>query len=138
MPHQEHPEYGLQELLEPHDRFGRWLAVAIVATTLAGALVAFLQARSVHQHDEAGSRSEQWAALGSSVRGRSERAARLQIARARMAHRDRVRAEQADGRRIFAPDGDERALAGEARVWRKLAAQVSRTSNDLAGSLSAE
>src|SRR5215213_7220999 len=140
MPHHEHPEAEVvTAALDPHDDvFGRLLGVAIVVTTLAGAVIAFGQAKSVQRHDEAASRSEQWATLGAGVRSRSEAAAQLQIARARLVHRERVRAQQADGKRLFAPGGDARWLAIEARVWSDLAATVSKRSPALADTVGKE
>jgi hypothetical protein len=131
VPHQ-HPEPPVEEILEEHDRFGRRLAVAIVLATLAAAVVAYLQANSVLRHAEAASRAEQWATLAASARSRAENAAQIQLARARLAHEDRVRAQHALAKRLMGVGGNARALRREERGWRSLAANVEERSSRIA------
>jgi tetratricopeptide (TPR) repeat protein len=46
-----------------HDRYGKFIAVAIVVTTLIGALVAFAQGAALRKHDTADARAESYGTL---------------------------------------------------------------------------
>src|SRR5436305_1127996 len=64
------------EEVEEHGRYGRLIAVAVVLTTLIGALVAFAQASALRTHDQADARAERDGALalnaGAVDRGKAE------------------------------------------------------------------
>ena len=64
------------EEVEERGRYGRLIAVAVVLTTLVGALVAFAQASALRLHDEADARAEGDGALALNVaavnRGKAE------------------------------------------------------------------
>src|SRR5690348_15368750 len=51
------------EEVEGHGNYGRLIAVAVVVTTLIGALVAFAQASALRTHDQADARAEKYGAL---------------------------------------------------------------------------
>jgi hypothetical protein len=138
MPHEHIDPEVVKGALEDHDIFGRWIAVAIVATTLVGACVAFRQADSAFEHAEAASRAEQWATLAAGARNRSEKAARLQVARARLALEDRVRAQHATAHRRLVADADPLPLRLEARRWGQLAAKVEANSQEIADDVARE
>src|SRR2546430_219682 len=46
-----------------HDGYGRRIAIAIVVTTLIGAMVAFAQAGALQTHDKADARAEKYGTL---------------------------------------------------------------------------
>ena len=46
-----------------HDRYGKFIAVAIVVTTLIGALVAFAQGAALRKHDTTDARAESYGTL---------------------------------------------------------------------------
>jgi tetratricopeptide (TPR) repeat protein len=138
MPHEHIDPDVLRDALDEHDIFGRWIAVAIVATTLLGAFVAFRQADSAYDHAEAASEAEQWATLATGARNRSEKAARLQVSRARLALADRVRAQHATAARRLGVGGDPLALRLEAQRWGQLAARVAVNSQEIADDMATE
>ncbi|MFL5824141.1 MAG: hypothetical protein ACJ764_11950 [Solirubrobacteraceae bacterium] len=64
------------EEVEEHGTYGRLIAIAVVLTTLVGALVAFAQASALRNHDQADARAERDGALALNAaavnRGRAE------------------------------------------------------------------
>jgi tetratricopeptide (TPR) repeat protein len=82
------------EYAEP---FGRRAAVAIVVITLAGAIVAFLQAQALKSHNDAAVRAQQYALLSSAVATRDADLAHLQLSRVALAQQDQAEAASIEG-----------------------------------------
>lgn len=116
---------------QQQDRFGRTIAIATVLTTLAAALVAFMQAQAVRIDDEAAVKAERVnaEALGQSVRGRQR--AQFQIDRFELAEQQRRRAANARQARVFG-SGDERELKAEEERWLRISKATDKRSRELA------
>lgn len=131
-------ESDVAELLGEHDRFGQMLVIAIVATTLLGAVTGLMQIQALRHHDEAIDRADQWGALASQVGPRWDAAARLQIDRYRLYVDARVRSEQARARAFLGVGPPRAELALAAARWDRVATRLQRESASLAVALRAE
>jgi tetratricopeptide (TPR) repeat protein len=116
---------------EERDRFGQLIAIATVLTTLAAALVAFLQATAVRVDDESAVRAERLTAQALGTRLRSQEGAQLQYERFELAEQHRRRAGLAQQGLIFGSGG-----ARELRLQRsrdeRLARRTEQTTRTLA------
>lgn len=124
------PDIPVEEVLESHPhRFGQIVAVAIVVTTLLGALCGYLQARSLSRNDDALSRGQQWGALSIQVAGETEQAEQLMLARYRQSEGDRLQGGYLAGTVRFGGASSSSALA--AARWQQVAAHVQSDSTAL-------
>jgi tetratricopeptide (TPR) repeat protein len=123
--------------MDPHDRTGDFITLALVVATLFGAGTVWLQAHAVFAHDEAAVRAEEWTVLASAQRGRVNLAEQLDRGRAWQARRDRIGSAKSTARRLFGR-GNPVLVALEARQWKRRAHRVERESRRLARANAAE
>jgi len=116
---------------ESQDRYGRAIAVATVLTTLAAALVAFLQATALRIDDEAAVRAERLAAQSLGLRVRSQEAAQLQLERFSLGQQWQRRAALARQGRFFG-GGEEGELRREEKEANRIAKKIRETSREFA------
>ena len=133
----EFPEIpGVHELAGEEDehreqRFTRVVAVAIVLTTLAAAVTAFLQASSQRVHDEAAAKATALASAALDSRRQSDQAARMLVSRYGLALQQRTRAAAELQRSAFAP-GPTPGAAAERRRWLEVARLTDRDTRRIA------
>jgi type II secretory pathway pseudopilin PulG len=133
----EFPEIpGVHELAGEEDehhaqRFTRAVAVAIVLTTLAAAVTAFLQASSQREHDEAAAKATALASSALDSRRQSDQAARMLVSRYGLALEQRTRAAAELQRSAFAP-GPAPGSAAERRRWLEVAGLTDRDTRRIA------
>jgi len=105
-----------------HDRHGRLIAVAIVLTTLAAALVAYAQAAALRTHDEADARAERNGALALSAAAIANDESRAQVDRFDLLQSEERRADNAA---LFEQYGAGSAATKlEAARWTQIAHQT--------------
>ncbi len=143
----EKPEIPLPELLESHTaRFGRVIAVAIVLTTLVGALCGYMQARALQRNDETLTRAQQWSALAARISDETQQGEQLQLARFHRAEADRLQSSQATGERLWAgravsvnsSAGRAASVNSPAGRLQQLAGQTDTGSRQIAAGMAAE
>lgn len=133
----EFPEIpGVHELAgeddEHHEqRFTRVIAIAIVLTTLAAAVTAYLQASALRQHDDAAARATDLASSALGARRQADQAARMLVSRYGVALQQRTRAAGELQRATFAP-GTTPGAAAERRRWLEVAALTDRDTRAIA------
>lgn len=107
---------------EEKDRYGRIVAIAIVVTTLIGALVAFSQAGALRTHDVADQRAEKYGSLALAAGQISRGQAEVQVNRLNLLTQQ-VRA--ADNASLFQTYGNaSRATQLTAMRWSSVAKQT--------------
>jgi tetratricopeptide (TPR) repeat protein len=115
-----------------HNKYGRLIAIAIVVTTLIGAMVAFAQAGALRTHDQADARAETYGtlALESSAVNRGQ--ADVEVDRLNLATQE-VRA--ANNASLFQTYGNaSTATRLTAARWNAIAAQTEADTAAIAGS----
>lgn len=110
------------EEIEHHGFYGRVIAVAVVGTTLIGALVAFAQAAALFAHDKADYRAERYGALALSAGAIDRGKAQVQIDRFNLLSQQ---IQQADNASLFQQYGSAtKAAALTAARWNAVAKQT--------------
>src|SRR4051812_36196397 len=104
-------------------RFARVVALAIVLTTLAAAVSAYLQSAATRRNDAATVRATQLTTDAVAARSRIGHASEMLVARYDLAEAQRARAGLAQQRALFGPPASRAALAAETRRWRMVAAR---------------
>ncbi len=120
------------EEVEEHGRYGRRIAVAVVLTTLIGALVAFAQASALRTHDEADARAERDGALALNAAAVSRGQAETQIDRFNLLTQE---VRQADNATLFQQYGtSSKATQLTAARWNAIASQTESDTRAIAES----
>lgn len=102
------------------DSFGRRIAVAAVLTTLAAALIAFLQAGALRSHDEADQRAERLGAIALTQAAGQRGISQLQVDRFQLYRDDLARAASAQSVATYGGGKDKTAQL-EADRWKRIA-----------------
>jgi hypothetical protein len=120
------------EEVQEHGRYGRLIAVAVVLTTLIGALVAFAQASSLRTHDQADARAEKFGALALNAGAVSRGQAETQIDRFNLLTQQ---VRQADNATLFEQYGtSSKATQMTAARWKAIASQTEADTAAIASS----
>ncbi len=110
------------EEVQEHGRYGRLIAVAVVVTTLIGALVAFAQASALRLHDQADARAESNGALALNAAAVDRGKAQTQINRFDLLIQQ---IRQGDAASLFQEWGTHSTATGlAAKRWAKIAQQT--------------
>jgi hypothetical protein len=110
------------EEVAEHGNYGRLIAVAVVVTTLIGALVAFAQASALRTHDQADARAEKYGALALDAAAVSRGQAETQVDRFNLLTQQ---VRQADNATLFQQYGtSSKATQLTAVRWNAIASQT--------------
>ncbi len=120
------------EEVEERGNYGRLIAVAVVVTTLIGALVAFAQASALRTHDQADARAERYGALALSAAAVNRGQAETQIDRFNLLTQQ---VRQADNATLFQQYGtSSKATQLTAARWNLVASQTESDTAAIAAS----
>jgi tetratricopeptide (TPR) repeat protein len=103
-----------------HDAYGRRIAIATVLTTLAAALIAFLQAGALRAHDEADARAEKLGAIAVTQAAGQRDISQLQVDRFQIYQDDLARASNAESIATYGGGPGAKARLEAAR-WNRAA-----------------
>ncbi|MEA2390573.1 MAG: hypothetical protein QOK31_682, partial [Solirubrobacteraceae bacterium] len=103
-----------------HDRYGRRIAIATVLTTLAAALIAFLQAGALRTHDEADARAEKLGAIAVTQAAGQRDISQLQVDRFQLYQNNLARASEAAAIATYG-SGSTQSAKLEAARWDRIA-----------------
>lgn len=119
------------EEVEARGHYGRLIAIAVVLTTLIGALVAFAQASALRSHDAADSRAEQYGALALNAAAVNRGKAQVQIDRLNLLSQQ---VRQANDASLFQTYGTtSKATSLLAARWNTIAGQTQSDTVSIAG-----
>lgn len=120
------------EEVEERGNYGRLIAVAVVVTTLIGALVAFAQASALRTHDQADVRAERNGALALNAAAINRGQAETQIDRFNLLTQQ---VHQADNATLFQQYGtSSKATQLTAARWKAIASQTESDTAEIADS----
>jgi tetratricopeptide (TPR) repeat protein len=130
------PDIPIENVAAPErQRFGQFVAVAIVVTTLLAALCGYLQAHALTHNDDALVRGEQWSEFASRITDQDQQAQQLLVARARRARSERLQAAYDSGQARW---NAQPTAGASAQQLQALAATTNADSRQLCQGLSAE
>ena len=115
-----------------HERYGRFVALATVVTTMIAALVAFAQANSLRLHDRADAGAERYGTLALQASAVNRGRANVQLERLALAQQD---VRQANNAALFNQYGaGSKATQQTAARWTTIAQQTEQDTRALARS----
>jgi hypothetical protein len=120
------------EEVEERGRYGRLIAVAVVVTTLIGALVAFAQASALRTHDQADARAERYGALALNTAAVNRGQAETQVDRFNLLTQQVRQAANATLFQTYGSSSKPTQLT--AARWRTIASQTESDSAAIADS----